>query len=76
MRDRLEQLANERVPGAYRAARLTRYVLIHLDLAEARARELADAWHTVEWRDSSDYSDAAMRQALAKWAERTDLNHD
>lgn len=76
MRDRLEELANQRVPGAARAARLTRYVLIHLDLAEAKAKELADAWHAVEWCDSSDYSDATMRQALAHWLERTDPTHD
>ncbi|MEV7466122.1 hypothetical protein AB0O20_06355 [Streptomyces kronopolitis] len=76
MRDRLAELEDERVTGAARAARLTRYVLIHLDLAEQRAQELADVWHAIEWRDSCDYSDATMRQALAKWAERTNLTHD
>jgi hypothetical protein len=67
MRDRLEGLAKEGVPGAHKAARLTRYVLIHLDLAEAKAQELADAWHAIEWRDSNDYGDDTMKEALAKW---------
>jgi hypothetical protein len=72
MRDRLSGLEAEGVPGAARAARLTRYVLIHLDLAEARAQELADIWHAVEWRDSCDWGDATMREAFAEWAEKTD----
>jgi hypothetical protein len=72
MRDRLAELEAEGVPGAARAARLTRYVLIHLDLAEQRAEELADAWHAIEWHDSGDYGDDTMRKALANWAEKTD----
>jgi hypothetical protein len=72
MRDRLAELEAEGVPGAARAARLTRYVLIHLDLAEQRAEELADAWHAIEWNDSGDYGDDTMRKALADWAEKTD----
>ncbi|MGW4493761.1 hypothetical protein [Streptomyces sp. NPDC004376] len=72
MRDRLTELETQGVPGAARAARLTRYVLIHLDLAEQRAQELADAWHAVEWRDSSDWGDDTMREALADWAAKTD----
>lgn len=67
MRDRLAGLEAEGVPGAARAHRLTRYVLIHLDLAEARAQELADAWHAVEWRDSCDWGDDTMHEALARW---------
>ncbi|MFJ4925285.1 hypothetical protein [Streptomyces sp. NPDC088736] len=72
MRDRLAGLEADGVPGAARAARLTRYVLIHLDLAEARAQELADVWHAVEWRDSYDWGDEQMREAFAEWAEKTD----
>ncbi|MFJ4637597.1 hypothetical protein ACIP69_18485 [Streptomyces hygroscopicus] len=72
MRDRLTGLAEQGVPGANKAARLTRYVLIHLDLAEARAQELADAWHAVEWRDSCDWGDDTMREALAEWLAKTE----
>ncbi|MFG3173638.1 hypothetical protein ACGFZC_01040 [[Kitasatospora] papulosa] len=71
MRDRLAGLEAEGVPGAARAARLTRYVLIHLDLAEAKAQELADVWHAIEWRDSSDWGDDTMRKTLAEWQEKT-----
>ncbi|MCX4816757.1 hypothetical protein OG601_47415 [Streptomyces sp. NBC_01239] len=72
MRDRLAEIEANGVPGAARAARLTRYVLIHLDLAEARAQELADVWHAVEWRDSLDWDDDTMRKAFAEWFEKTD----
>lgn len=75
MRDRLTELEAEGVPGAARAHRLTRYVLHHLDLAEARAQELADAWHAIEWRDSCDYGDATMRKALTEWAAKTDTRY-
>lgn len=72
MRGRLAELAEQRVPGAARAARLTRYVLIHLDLAEQRAQELTDVWHAVEWRDSCDWGDDTMRQAFTEWQAKTD----
>ncbi|MEU3990098.1 hypothetical protein AB0F24_17275 [Streptomyces platensis] len=72
MRDRLEELASQRIPGAARAARLTRYVLIHLDLAEQRARELADVWHAVEWWDSNDSGEGAVEKALTKYRADTD----
>lgn len=75
MRDRLADLEADRVPGAARAARLTRYVLIHLDLAEAKAQELTDVWHAIEWRDSNDYGDDTMHKALADWWEKTDPTH-
>lgn len=71
MRDRLEELAKDGAPGAQKAARLTRYVLIHLNLAEAKAQEVADAWHAVEWRDSCDYGDDTMKDALTKWRDKT-----
>jgi len=72
MRDRIAQLEAKGVPGAARAHRLTRYVLIHLDLAEQRAQELADVWHAVEWRDSCDWGDDTMREAFREWADKTD----
>ncbi|MFJ3950312.1 hypothetical protein ACIPXV_09605 [Streptomyces libani] len=72
MRDRLAALEADLVPGAARAARLTRYVLIHLDLAEQRAQELADVWHAIEWRDSGDWGDDTMREALKAWTEKTE----
>ena len=72
MRDRLLELEDQGVRGAAKAGRLTRYVLIHLDLAEAKAQEVADAWHAIEWRDSSDYGDDTMKEALAKWLASTE----
>ncbi|MEU8829347.1 hypothetical protein [Streptomyces sp900116325] len=75
MRDRLAGLEVDGIPGAARAARLTRYVLIHLDLAEARAQELADVWHAIEWWDSCDIGEEDVRKALAEWLDRTDPTH-
>ncbi|MFI2081434.1 hypothetical protein ACH43Y_13940 [Streptomyces rubiginosohelvolus] len=75
MRDRLAGLEADRVPGAARAARLTRYVLIHLDLAEAKAQELAKVWHAIEWWDSCDYGEDDVRKALADWWDETDPTH-
>ncbi|WP_330172964.1 hypothetical protein OG875_04795 [Streptomyces sp. NBC_01498] len=72
MRDRLAGLEADQVPGAAKAHRLTRYVLIHLDLAEMKAPELADIWHAVEWRDSNDWGDDTMREAFTEWLDKTD----
>ncbi|MDX3324767.1 hypothetical protein PV405_08810 [Streptomyces sp. ME02-6979-3A] len=75
MRDRLAGLEAEGVPGAARAARLTRYVLIHLDLAEAKAQELAEVWHAIEWWDSNDYGEDDVHKTLAEWQEKTGLTY-
>lgn len=75
MRNRLAGLEADRVPGAARAARLTRYVLIHLDLAEQKAQELADVWHAIEWWDSCDYGEEDVRKALTDWLDKTDPTH-
>ncbi|MDQ0791979.1 hypothetical protein [Streptomyces sp. B1I3] len=75
MRDRLAGLEADRIPGAARAARLTRYVLIHLDLAEQKAQELTDVWHAIEWWDSNDYGEDDVREALAEWWDKADPTH-
>lgn len=67
MRDRLQGLAEEGVAGAALAAEQTRAILAHFDLAEEKAQTLSDVWHAVEWRDSCDYGDDQVREALAKY---------
>jgi hypothetical protein len=69
MRDRLQELEKQRVPGAARAARQTRMVLNHLKLAEQHAQTLSEVWRTVEWRDSGDYGDDQVDEALAEFME-------
>lgn len=71
MRDRLEGLAEQNVPGAAKAARFTRYILCHFRLAEAKASGLADVWKAVEWWDSNDGGGDDVREALAKYLEET-----
>lgn len=67
MRDRLQGLAEQGVPRADLAVEQTRAILAHFDLAEEKARALSDVWHAVEWRDSCDYGDDQVREALAKY---------
>lgn len=69
MRDRLQGLEKQGVPGAARAARETRMVLNHLKLAEEHAQKLSGVWHAVEWRDSSDYGDDQVHEALREYEE-------
>lgn len=67
MVERLEQLARDGVPGAGLAAQRSRSVERHLQLADRLAETLEDVWHAVEWRDSADWGEDQMREALAKW---------
>lgn len=69
MRDRLQELEEQGVPGAARAARETRMVLNHLKLAEEHAQALSEVWRAVEWRDSGDYGDDQVNEALAEYLE-------
>jgi hypothetical protein len=70
MRDRLLELEEQRVPGAAVAGFKTRMVLEHLKLAERHAQALKDVWRAVEWRDSSDYDDDQLHEALAEFKEQ------
>lgn len=49
------------------AARATRDVLRLLDGASRCASSLEDVWHAVEWRDSGDYGDDQVAEAVAKF---------
>lgn len=68
MRDRLSQL-----PGAEDAAAETEQLIALLHgmviRVEARAKRLAPVWKAVEWRDSSDWGDEQVQQALTEWRE-------
>lgn len=70
MRDRLQGLEAERIPGAAFAARQTRMVLNHLKLAEEHAQRLAEVWQAVEWVDSGNWHEADLGQALEDYKER------
>ena len=67
MRDRLDELAAQEVPGAAYGAYMTRVSLAHLRRAVHTARRITEIWHAVEWRDSGDWSEEQMREALAQF---------
>ena len=62
MAERLEK------SGYFAAARATRNVGILLDGAERAAQALEDVWHAVEWADSGDSGEDAVREAVAAFA--------
>lgn len=70
MRDRLQALEAQGVPGAAFAARQTRMVLNHLKLAEEHAQRLSEVWRAVEWVDSGGWGEDDLREALAEHKER------
>jgi hypothetical protein len=53
--------------GYHCAAQATQDVLTQLDRLYTMADRLYDAWHAVEWRDSGDYGDDTLREAMAEW---------
>jgi hypothetical protein len=53
--------------GYFAAARATRTVLQLLDAAEDGAQALEDVWAAVEWVDSGDSSEGAIRSAVEKF---------
>jgi hypothetical protein len=65
MRDRLDGLAHDGVPGAAEAVSQTRAILQHFDQAEELAQRLSEVWRSVEWWDSSDGGEDDVREALA-----------
>lgn len=54
--------------GYYAAARATREVLYMLDAAERIAQSLHDVWLAVEWRDSNDWGEDQVREAVEKFS--------
>lgn len=69
MRDSLHELEKQGVPGAAKAARQTRMILHHFDLAEQKAQALSNVWHAVEWRDSGDSGNDQVIEALREYKE-------
>lgn len=69
----LEEMASRLAELGYAqdAARETEELLVLYRQWETRAavrmRRLADVWHAVEWWDSNDSSEDAVREALAKY---------
>lgn len=64
-----ERLAG--LPYARDAATETERILalierLHMQV-KVRSEALEDVWHAVEWWDSGDYSEDAVRKALAKY---------
>ncbi|GGU62804.1 hypothetical protein [Streptomyces lavendofoliae] len=75
MRDRLLTLAQAHHPGAEKtaatqAAHATQSILDLLDQARAQADTLRGVWHAVEYRDSGDYGDDQVTQALTTYREQ------
>jgi hypothetical protein len=52
----------------YAAARATRNVLILLDSAQRAAGALEDVWRAVEWADSGDSGEDAVKKAVEAFA--------
>lgn len=67
MKDRLDELAAQEVPGAAYGAYMTRVALAHLRRSQHTARRLVEIWHAVEWLDSGDWDMAQAREALARY---------
>lgn len=66
---RLHQYADEGTPHARLAARATEDVLATLRVAGVLADRMNEVWHAIEWRDSCDYGDDDVVEALASWAD-------
>lgn len=68
MANRLETLPEKEFPGAHAAGKLTRELLIKIDLwdshASITAGLLSDVWKSVEWWDSNDYGPDQVRVEL------------
>jgi hypothetical protein len=65
MADRLEGID----PNSY-AATDTREILAIAAALDYATQRLTDVWFAVEWRDSNDWSEAQMVEALAKYEAR------
>lgn len=73
MADRLEGLSELEFPGAIAAGKLTRELLIKIELWESHASItaglLSDVWKSVEWWDSCDWGPDQVRSELDKLLE-------
>lgn len=70
MANRLETLSEIEFPGAHAAGRMTRELLVKIELWESHASVtaalLSGVWHDVEWWDSCDYGPDQVREGLDK----------
>jgi hypothetical protein len=68
MANRLETLSEKEFPGAGAAGKLTRELLIKIELWESHATItaglLSDVWKSVEWWDSCDWGPDQVRAEL------------
>lgn len=74
MANRLETLSEIEFPGSTAAARMTRELLVKIQLWEAHATAnaalLSDVWKGVEWWDSNDWGPDQVREELVKLLEK------
>lgn len=70
MANRLETLSEVEFPGAHAAGRMTRELLVKLELWESHASItatlLGDVWKGIEWWDSCDWGPDQVREELDK----------
>lgn len=70
MANRLETLSEVEFPGAGAAGKMTRELLVKIELwksnAAITAGLLSDVWKSIEWWDSCDWGPDAVREALQK----------
>lgn len=70
MADRLEGLSEIEFPGAHAAGRMTRELLVKINLWESHAAVIAallsDVWKSIEWWDSCDWGPNEVRDGLEK----------
>lgn len=68
MANRLETLSEVEFPGCTAAGKLTRELLIKIELWESHATItaglLSDVWKSVEWWDSNDWGPEQVRKEL------------
>lgn len=73
MANRLETLSEVEFPGAHAAGRMTRQLLVMIDLwnshAGITAGVLSEVWKSVEWWDSCDWGPDQVKESLQKLLE-------
>lgn len=70
MANRLETLSEIEFPGAHAAGKMTRELLVKIELWESHASItaglLSDVWRGIEWWDSCDWGPDQVREELDK----------
>jgi hypothetical protein len=68
MADRLQEMSHRHVAIA-KAARKTQLLVYLMELVQEAGDDLHNVWHAVEWRDSNDWGDDQMVEAIEVWAD-------